>query len=63
MVSTTPKDGLPPIQDDAAYEAALARINELWPKAEPGSEEMDLLDALVTIVEAYERAHSALDED
>lgn len=44
---------LKPIKTEADYEAALAKIDELW-EAGLGSSEGDLLDVLTTLVEAYE---------
>ena len=44
------------IRTEADYDAALARVHELW-NAEPGSTEGDELDALVDLVEAYEDEH------
>ncbi len=43
-----------PIKSDADHEAVLRRIDELWGATE-GSEDGDLLDVLVTLVEVYER--------
>jgi HTH-type transcriptional regulator/antitoxin HigA len=45
-----------PIRTTADYEKALHMINQLW-TAEPGTEEFDYLDALATLVEAYETKH------
>ena len=42
-----------PIRNDADHEAALERIAELW-RAAPGSDEAYELDALATLVDAYE---------
>ena len=42
------------IRNEADYEAALARIDELV-EAELGTSEGDELDLLVTLVELYER--------
>ena len=49
-----------PIKTKADYEAALAEIDALM-DAEPGTEEGDRLDILVTLVEAYERTHHAIE--
>ncbi len=52
-----------PIKTNKDHEAALAEVAELW-EAEPGSEEADRLDVLVTLIEAYEeRAHPILPPD
>jgi HTH-type transcriptional regulator / antitoxin HigA len=52
-----------PIRTAADYEHALGMINQLW-AAEPGTEEFDYLDALATLVEAYEaKHHPAPDRD
>lgn len=45
---------LKPIRNDEDYRAALQAIEQLW-DAEPGTPESDMLDSLVTLVEAYER--------
>lgn len=45
-----------PIRDESDYDVALVRISELMDAA-PGSSEGDLLDVLVTLVEAYEEKH------
>ena len=42
------------IKNEADYEAALARINELM-DADPGTREGDELELLVTLVELYEK--------
>ena len=44
------------IRTEADYDAALARIHEIW-NAEPGSPKGDELDALMDLVEAYEDEH------
>lgn len=43
-----------PIVDKASHLRALCRIEELW-DAEPGTPEEQELDALATLVDAYER--------
>ena len=43
-----------PIADSAAHQKALGRIEKLW-DAKPGSREERELDALATLVDAYER--------
>ena len=45
-----------PIVDQQSHSRALRRIEELW-SAEPGSFEEQELDALATLVDAYERKH------
>ncbi len=45
-----------PIKDERTYQAALARIDELW-GAEPDTAEGDELDILLVLVEAYEEKH------
>ncbi|HEV3275203.1 MAG TPA: transcriptional regulator [Terriglobia bacterium] len=49
-----------PIKADADHRAALREIDRLW-GAREGSAEGDRLDVLVTLVEAYERAHFPID--
>lgn len=49
-----------PIRTERDYEAALADI-ELLMDAEAGTPEGDRLDVLVTLVEAYEARHWAID--
>ena len=44
------------IKTEADYESALVRIDQLM-GAEPGSQEGDMLDLLVTLVELYEDQH------
>ncbi len=44
------------ITDEAAYEAALAEIEQLW-DAQPGTPDGTRLSALVDLVEAYEEKH------
>lgn len=48
-----------PIRNDQDLARAFARIDALW-SAEPGTPEADELDVFVTLVEAYESAHSTL---
>jgi len=50
-----------PIRNDADYEAALHRIEELW-GAPPESSEGDELDVLITLTEAYERERYPMDQ-
>lgn len=42
-----------PIQTPADHAAAVARLGELW-RAQPGSDEFAELDALATLIDAYE---------
>ena len=49
-----------PIRTEADYRAALTRIETLM-DAREGTPEGDLLDVLVTLVEAYERKHYPVD--
>jgi HTH-type transcriptional regulator/antitoxin HigA len=43
-----------PIRTDQDHQAAMARLSALW-GAEPGTEEFAELDALATLIDAYER--------
>jgi HTH-type transcriptional regulator/antitoxin HigA len=45
-----------PIRDEADYERALRRVEELWNSPE-GSAESDELEILATLIEAYEQEH------
>ncbi len=45
-----------PIKTDADHDAALREIERLWGAAE-GTREGDRLEVLLTLVDAYERAH------
>jgi HTH-type transcriptional regulator/antitoxin HigA len=47
---------LKPIKNEEDYEAALQEIERLWDVA-PGTPESDVLEILVTLVEAYEKEH------
>lgn len=49
-----------PIKEEADYERALRRVEELWDSLK-GSPESDELDVLVTLIEAYEREHYPID--
>jgi HTH-type transcriptional regulator/antitoxin HigA len=49
-----------PIHNEADYEAALAEIDNLM-DAIPGTPDGDRLDVLVTLVEAYEARHWAIE--
>lgn len=49
-----------PIKTESDYDATLAEIDKLM-DAEPGTPRGDRLDVLVTLVEAYEARHWAID--
>jgi len=49
-----------PIRTEQDYDAALARIEEIW-NAEAGTPESDELDVLAVLVEAYEEEHHPID--
>jgi HTH-type transcriptional regulator/antitoxin HigA len=49
-----------PIRDEADYERALRRVEELWDSPK-GSAESDELDVVTTLIEAYEREHYPID--
>jgi len=49
-----------PIRSETDYEAALRHIETLW-GASAGTSDGDELDVLVTLTEAYERKHYAID--
>ncbi len=49
-----------PIRTEQAYDEALARIDQLI-SAKAGSPEGDELDALLTLVDAYEAKHFPMD--
>ena len=49
-----------PIKTEGDHEAAVARIAQLM-GAKPGTPEGDELDILVTLVDAYEAQHHAID--
>lgn len=49
-----------PIRSDEDHEQALQQVEELW-GAEPGSEEAEQLEVLVTLIDAYEAKHHAID--
>ena len=50
-----------PIESSADHEAALQEIERLWNAAE-GTADGDRLEILMTLVEAYEKAHFTIDE-
>lgn len=49
-----------PIRNKEDYGAALQRIERLWGAA-PSTADGDVLDVLITLVEAYEREHFPID--
>lgn len=49
-----------PIKTDKDHEKALKQIERLW-GAREGSQPGDMLDVLITLVEAYERTHHPID--
>ena len=51
---------LRPIKTESDYQNALTEIEKLF-DAEPGSPELDRLDILTTLVEAYEQQHYPID--
>jgi HTH-type transcriptional regulator / antitoxin HigA len=51
---------LRPIKTESDYQNALQEIERLF-DAEPNSLELDRLDILTTLVEAYERQHYPID--
>lgn len=48
-----------PIDGEAGYRVAMARIDALWGAA-PGTPEADELEVLVTLVDAYEAQHHGI---
>ena len=50
-----------PIRNDDDHALALARLGELWGSPE-GTPEAEALDVLVTLVEAYESKHHAIED-
>lgn len=51
---------LKPIRNDADHEAAMEEVARLW-GAKSGTPEGDRLDILVTLIDAYEAKHHAMD--
>ena len=49
-----------PVRTEKDHERALRTIERLWGSAE-GTREGDLLDVLIALAEAYERAHQPID--
>jgi HTH-type transcriptional regulator/antitoxin HigA len=49
-----------PIRTEAAYEAALAEVGQLW-GAKLGTPKGDRLDVLATLIDAYESKHHSID--
>lgn len=54
--------GIYPIKDEAAHRRALRRIEALMDTENLGTEQQYELDALVTLVEAYEEKNFAIEE-
>jgi HTH-type transcriptional regulator / antitoxin HigA len=52
---------LKPIQTEADYNAALAEAERLW-GARSGTPDGDRLDALATLIDAYEVQHYPMDQ-
>lgn len=50
-----------PIKTAEDNRAALARIEQLWEKAEPNTPEGDELEVLATLIEAFEEANYPID--
>ncbi|HOD05490.1 MAG TPA: hypothetical protein PKH92_10645 [Anaerolineaceae bacterium] len=50
-----------PIRNEADYQAALKEIEQLI-ESQPGTDESDRMDVLVTLVEAYEAKHFPIPE-
>jgi HTH-type transcriptional regulator/antitoxin HigA len=50
-----------PIRNDADHDATLYEIERLW-GAKGGTQEGDRLEVLVTLAEAWERAHTSIPE-
>ncbi|HNT54203.1 MAG TPA: hypothetical protein PKG95_05785 [Anaerolineaceae bacterium] len=50
-----------PIRSEADYEASLKKVEKLM-NAQPGTPDGDLLDVLVTLIEAYETQHFPIPE-
>ena len=50
-----------PIRTEADYHAALARVDALF-DCQPGDPKADEFEVLVTLVEAYEARHHAIEE-
>jgi HTH-type transcriptional regulator / antitoxin HigA len=48
-----------PIKTKKDYEAALKKVDELF-DSKPNTPDGDMLDVLVTLIEAYERKHFAI---
>ena len=49
-----------PIKTEVDYDEALSEIEKLW-GAEPNTSKGDKLDVLLTLVDAYEKEHHAID--
>jgi HTH-type transcriptional regulator/antitoxin HigA len=49
-----------PIRTEDDYEAALTEVKRLW-GAKPGTPEGDRLDALATLIDAWEQTHNPIE--
>ena len=49
-----------PIRTEADHAWALAEVEHLWQKAEPGTPEGDRFEVLSTLIDVYEREHFPL---
>ena len=58
-LQTMSPDFLKPIRTEADYRTALARVEAIF-QAQPGDPELDELDILTTLIEAYEAQHYAV---
>jgi HTH-type transcriptional regulator/antitoxin HigA len=46
-----------PIRTETDYREALAMVDSLWEKVQPGTPDGDKFDVLITLIQAYEREH------
>ena len=49
------------VRDEVAYDNAMAMIDALTSVPHPSTDQLDYLDTLTVLVEAYERQHHAID--
>ena len=56
------KSDLKPIRTEADHERTMAEVERLW-GSKSGTPEGDRLDALVTLIEAYEKEHYPFEAD
>ena len=54
------KSDISPIRTESDYRAALAEVEQLW-GARRGTPKGDRLDALATLIDAYETKHHPID--